>query len=290
MPKLPHEALVHLVRSAPEVIFHLLRHEFGVDLPLHAPRRVTAAEFVDLNFAEHRADAILTVGDPGRPAEAFVVEAQTDIDPRKRRSWPIYVAGPHARLGCPVTLVVIAPDPAVAAWAATPIDLGRGRTIVRPLVIGPAQIPVITDHAEARRFPELAVLSVVAHGREPGAEHIALAALAASRDLDSERDIFYADFVLAHLGKVARKALEQLMPARPYEFQSDFARKYFYGGKAEGIAEGKARMLLRQLRRKGFAVDAAVEARLADCKDDDQLDTWADRVLTATSLDEVFAA
>jgi hypothetical protein len=48
-------------------------------------------------------------------------------------------------------------------------------------------------------------------------------------------------------------------------------------------------LLLRLLRRKGFTVDAAVEARSADCKDD-QLDAWADRVLTATSLDEVFAA
>lgn len=293
MPKLPHEALVHLVRSAPEVIFRLLQRELGVDLPLNVPGRVTAAEFVDLNFAEHRADAILTVGEPGRPAEAFVVEAQTDIDPRKRRSWPIYVAGPHARLGCPVTLVVIATDPTVAAWATTTIDLGRGRTTVRPLVIGPAQIPVITDHEEARRFPELAVLSVAAHGREPGAEHIALAALAASRDLDSERDVLYPDFVLALLGEVARKALEQLMQARDYEYQSEFARKYFHGGKAEGKAEGatetRQKLLLRLLRHKGFAVDAAVETRVTDCKDDDQLDTWADRMLTATSLDEVFA-
>ena len=285
MPKLPHEALVHLVRNAPEVIFRLLQQELGVELPLNVPRRITAAEFVDLNFAEHRADAILTVGDAERPSEAFVVEAQTDIDPRKRRSWPIYVAGPHARFGCPVTLVVIAPDPAVAAWAATPIDLGRGRTIVRPLVIGPRQIPVITDHDEARRSPELAVLSVAAHGREPGAEHIALAALIASHDLDSERDVHYPDFVFALLGEVARKALEQLMQARNYEYQSDFARKYFY----EGKAEGEAKLLLRFLRRKGFVVDAATEARVTGCKDTEQLNTWADRILTATSLDEVFA-
>ena len=196
-----------------------------------------------------------------------------------------------------MTLVVIAPDPAVAAWAATPIDLGRGRTIVRPLVIGPNQIPVITDHDEARRFPELAVLSVAAHGREPGAEHIALAALAASRDLDSDRDVLYPDFVLALLGEVARKALEQLMQARDYEYQSEFARKYFYGGKAEGRSQGKAEgrsqgkteTLLRLLRRKGFTVDPSVEAHVAGCKDDKQLDTWAERVLTATSLDEVFA-
>lgn len=180
----------------------------------------------------------------------------------------------------------MAPDPVVAAWAATPIDLGRGHTIVRPLVLGPAQIPVITDHDEARRFPELAVLSVAAHGREPGAEYIALAALAASRDLDSERSVLYPDFILALLGEVARKALEQLMQASKYEYQSEFARKYFYGGKAEG----KAEVLLRLLRLRGFVVDDEVEARVSACKDDAQLNTWADKVLTAASLDELLAA
>jgi hypothetical protein len=33
-------------------------------------------------------------------------------------------------------------------------------------------------------------------------------------------------------------------------------------------------VLLRLLRRKGFTVDATVEARVVDCKDDEQLDTW----------------
>ncbi|MEZ4379707.1 MAG: hypothetical protein R3A79_00045 [Nannocystaceae bacterium] len=42
---------------------------------------------------------------PGRP-----------IDPRKRFSWPLYVAGPRARLGCPVVLVVLTLDHEVARW------------------------------------------------------------------------------------------------------------------------------------------------------------------------------
>ena len=137
------------------------------------------------------------------------------------------------------------------------------------------------------------MLSVAAHGREPGAEHIALAALAASRDLDSERSLLYPDFVLALLGKVARKALEQIMQARKYEYQSDFARKWFYDGKAEGKAEGeaegKAELLLKLLRHKGFAVDTTVEARVTTCRDPAQLDTWAERLLSATDLAGVFA-
>jgi hypothetical protein len=59
--------------------------------------------------------------------------------------------------------------------------------VLRPLVIGPRDIPVITDVEAARRNPELAVLSVAAHGREPGAEEIAMAAIWASRELDGER-------------------------------------------------------------------------------------------------------
>ena len=57
MPKLPHEALVQLIRSAPEMILELLKRERVPGLPLNLPPRVTAAEFIDLNLAEYRARA-----------------------------------------------------------------------------------------------------------------------------------------------------------------------------------------------------------------------------------------
>ena len=57
---------------------------------------------------------------------------------------------------------------------------------------GSDQIPRITDAEAARRSPELAVLSALAHGGEPEGEAIALAALEATRDLDNTREIFYA--------------------------------------------------------------------------------------------------
>ena len=178
MPKLSHEALVHLVRSAPELVPELLRDAAGLGLPLPTPSRVTAAEFVDLNFAEHRADAVLLLGEPERPSCCLVVEVQSEVDLRKRWTWPIYVAGSRARHRCPALLVVIAPAAAVARWCGEAIDLGHRRCELHPIVLGPDQIPVVTDFAAASRAPELAVLSVAAHGHDPGAEHIALAALA----------------------------------------------------------------------------------------------------------------
>ena len=290
MPKLTHEALVHLVRAAPELVLRLLGSELASELPLHAPPRVTAAEFTDLNFAEHRADAVLVLGDPEHPTLVLVVEVQSEIDARKRWTWPLYVAGLRARWRCPVLLVIIAPNAVVARWCAEPIDLGHARCLLRPVVLGPDQIPVITDPAEALRAPELAVLSVAAHGHEPGAEHIALAALIAARDLDSDRHLLYPDFIFALLGQVARDALEQLMRIPNYEYQSDFARKYYFEGKAEGKVEGEARLLLKLLRLRGFVVPEELERRISGCGDSERLELWAGRLLSAPSLGEVFGA
>ncbi|WAS94727.1 hypothetical protein [Nannocystis punicea] len=295
MPKLSHEALVQLVRHAPALVPDLLWP--GERSP--GPIRITAGEFVDLNFAEHRADVVLGLGGaPGRPDEALVVEVQVERDARKRWTWPVYVAGLRARLGCPVTLVVVSLDPEVARWCAEPIDLGRRRTTVHPWVLGPEAVPVITDPERARELPELAVLSVAAHADEPGAEQIALVALEATRELDDQRGILYPDFVVALLGRVARTALEKLLMANGrWEPLSDMFRKPWLEGIAEGEAKGEARgkaqgkadLLLKLLQLKGFTPSDEQRSRVLDCRDEAQLETWAARVLTATRLDEVFA-
>lgn len=287
MPRYTHEALVQLVRAAPQAIAWLLREALGLDLP-HVQARVTATEVVDLNLAEYRADVVLSFGPAEQPDEALVVEAQGSPDPRKRIRWPLYVAGVRARLGCPVTLVVLTLDEDVAQWCRTPIDLGRQRGWIYPLVLGPQQIPVITDIDQARRMPELAVLSAAAHGHEPGAEHIAHAALLAVQHLDSEHSLVYPDFILARLGEVARAALELLMPPKGYEYQSDFARKWYGDGIAAGEIKGEARTLLKQLRLKGFDVTPELQTRVETCTDLAQLDLWIERILAAQSLADVF--
>jgi hypothetical protein len=291
MPRLSHEALVHLVRTAPEMVVDLIRRVLPIAGALQVQPRLSAGELTDLDLAEYRADAVLTLGDP--VAEVFVVEAQGDIKQLKRRSWAMYAAGLYARWNRPVLVVIITPSRKVARWAREPIDLGYGRFVLYPLVIGPEQIPVITDLDEARRSPELAVLSVAAHGREPGAELIAFAALCAVRDLDNERSFLYPDFIHALLGDVARAALEKLMDIRNYEYRSEFARKYYFQGKdegkAEGLTEGLAKALLALLAQRGLAVDEPARARITACADPAELQRWLTRVLDARSLADVFA-
>ncbi|MCB9706163.1 MAG: hypothetical protein H6711_30205 [Myxococcales bacterium] len=284
MPRLPHEALVQLVRNAPTLVTNLIWPERQIEA---SAVHISQAEVVDLHLAEYRADGLILIGeDPRRPSAALVTEVQTTIDAKKRVSWLIYVVGPHLRYGCPVDLVVIALDPEVATWAGRPIRLGTlaGGLTLTPQVIGPERIPAVTDIEVARRSPELAVLSVAAHADEPGAEHVALAALAATHDLDNDRGTLYPDFVLALLGEVARKALEKLMQSGRYEYQSDFARKYFAAGKVEG----EAKLLIRLLELKGFELSDADRERILGTRECAQLEAWAERVLVAKTLDEVF--
>jgi len=60
-------------------------------------------------------------------------------------------------------------------------------------------------------------------------------------------------------------------------------------GRREGRREGECAVLLRQLRRRfGDAVDTDIEQRIATASIE-QIDTWADRVLSAATLTELLA-
>jgi hypothetical protein len=86
----------------------------------------------------------------------------------------------------------------------------------------------------------------------------------------------------------SREAL-QAMDASKYEYQSEFARRYFGAGKAEGVAQGVAQgrveIVLKQLATRYGQLSAAVAARVQGANTAD-LDAIAQRVLTAQTLDE----
>jgi hypothetical protein len=199
------------------------------------------------------------------------------------------VPASQSRHGCPVALLVVSPDESVARWAAQPIETGHPDFILKPLVVGPSALPIITDLQTAAADPEMAVLSAMAHGHEEAAAAIADATLRAVKGLEDDRARLYADLVWASLGDAARQALEQLMQSGQYEYQSDFARKYYGEGRSEGRWEAGQEMLLDLLMDRGFVLSAEQRQRVADCKDPDQLRRWHRRAAVVASLAEVFA-
>lgn len=290
MPSQLHETLLFLFRNQPALAPGLLRDALHVELPTYTETRIESAELTDIQPAEYRADLVVLLYDD-RPALGIVVEAQLAIDDRKRYAWPVYVAGLRARMRCPVCLFVVTPNEAVARWASKEIDLGGG-SCLRPHVLGPSGVPEIVDDVLSKSDPELAVLSAMAHGRDADinkAAHIAKAALAGTEDLDDHRKQLYFDWVFASLSEPAARSLQAMKPFK-FEYQSDFARKYFAEGLAAGAAAGEAQVraavLLKQLQLKFGALPDPVVDRVRSAGVD-ELDTWAERILSAVALDDV---
>jgi hypothetical protein len=142
-------------------------------------------------------------------------------------------------------------------------------------------IPVITDPAEAARWPDLAVLSAMAHGESEHGAAIAAAVLPAIQGLDDERAMFYGDLVLLSLNPPARRALEAMME------QSGFVKKYVAKGEAKGKAKAHADVVLTILRVRGLAVPETARERILAERDPARLQRWVERVAVVASVDEL---
>jgi hypothetical protein len=75
-----------------------------------------------------------------------------------------------------------------------------------------------------------------------------------------------------------------------YEYQSDLGKKYVQGlaeKRAEGLAEGEARALLTVLQARGIAVLDSVRERILAQKDLEQLKSWLNKSVVASSVNEI---
>ncbi|MFL6290987.1 MAG: hypothetical protein ACJ759_08850 [Thermoanaerobaculia bacterium] len=297
MPSMAHDILVDLFKNRPSLAAEILAEVLDVALPPYTEARLASNDLTEIQPAEYRADLVVSLLDGDVPVKVVIVEVQLAIDPRKRFSWPAYVAVSRAIHGCPADLLVVAPDPVVAGWCAEPIETGVSGFVLRPPVLRSSAVPVVTDLGEAARRPELGVLSAMAHGENEQGATVAAAVLPAVRGLDDDRARLYYDLVYNSLNQAARRALEAMM--KGYEYQSDFAKKYVAQGRAEGRTEGltegltkgraeeAARNLLTVLRVRGLAVSDAVRERILAQKDPERLERWLEKAAVAASVTAV---
>ena len=294
MPSRLHDTVVELFRARPDLVVGLLSGVLGYPVPGHAGVRLASNDLTDYEPTEYLADAVVVLTDAkGDPVLGVVVETQLRPDPRKRWAWPAYLANLQARLQCPVVLVVISPSASrrTAARCAAPLDIGHPGFVLRPLVVSPEQLAPITEVDQAQCDLELSVLSALAHRDHPEFEQIFLTLVTALEKANHERAGLYTDMVLASLPPAAQQRLEELMATRTYEYQSNFARRYYTQGEAKGEArgrtEGEARAVLAILRARGIAVPDDIRTRITTCTDLDQLDTWVHRAATATTIHDL---
>jgi hypothetical protein len=279
MPSLMHEGLLALIRDRPEFAAELLREVLHVAVPDFTKARITEATLNELVPTEYHADLVVLL-EQDKPVFGIVHEAQLEPKERKRFSWPMYGVGLRARLECPVVVVVITVDDATARWAAEPIPLG-GQSVFVPLVIGPGGVPIITDPDLAAREPELAVLSVMAHGRDEESVAVAVARAAAAgiEEFDPDRWMLYSALIESSLSDAARKAFEMLPQGQ--QFRSESQRR--------SINLGTAKAIIGVLEARELAITDEQRERILSCTDGDQLDGWVRKAVSVKTVDELFA-
>ncbi|MBF6173025.1 hypothetical protein [Nocardia blacklockiae] len=276
MPSALHEVLADLFRQRPRLAAELLQLVLDTPLPEFTDARLECGDFPDIDPTEYRADAVVALTSNGAPALGVIVEAQLRPDSGKPWSWPVYLVTLRARLRCPVVLLILCPNDRTATWCRTPITLAPG-CVLTPVVIGPTDVPIITDPVAAEANPEMTVLSAIAHRNHRDRD--AILAVVAHSMVDLPNGEMYIDLVMAVLPAAARDVLETLMSAGTYEYKSEFARRYY--------SRGEAHSLLKILRHR-FTVSEAVADRVVNCTDIDQLEAWTDRALEVETLAEVF--
>jgi hypothetical protein len=240
---------------------------------------------------ERRVDSLFRVHTEGEEGGFLLaVEAQGRPDADKPSSWTYYLAHLYAKYRLPPILLVVCRDKTTAAWAAEPIRIG-GRVhtsmVVFPLVLGPGNLPAITDPEEAAGDLALAVLSALAHAKDPGHPAILDALAAALSGVEREQAYSWAEFTETGLGDArARTLWRELLSTYTLRFPG--SGTIIEEAILKGRGDSRGEDILRVLRVRGVEVSDAVRERVSSCDDLEVLGTWLDRAVTVGSADELF--
>ncbi|MFJ4832287.1 hypothetical protein ACIP79_20650 [Streptomyces sp. NPDC088747] len=290
-----HEAMHRVIRHEPG-LFPRLTRKLGIPA-FGTPITVTElpTDLTENQPVERRVDTLLRI-EEANGTYILAVEAQGKPDKSKHFSWAWYMAFLNDKYKVPPLLLVICQDRKTAEWAARPVKIGPPQwqgLALRPLVIGPDDVPLVETLDEATRDVPMAVLSAILHGRDrsvDGTLKVLAAALRTMEARDPENARIWAEFTNQGLDKTeALKTWRQLLAVETSFFTSSISQEIRAEARAEGEVEGLANYLLHHLDRRGIPVSDADRDLITTCDDPDTLTRWIDQAITATSISEVFA-
>lgn len=307
MPHLKHQAIVQILRDVPQLVVALLGH-IGFVTPSGSYPVIVDSDLSHRRarlLKELRADNVFLF--PGMDETiAVVVEVQTTRPGDSRqRAWPCYVTSARAVHGCRAYMLVIATSQAASNGSAELTEIGQPGFRFRPFVVGGHRsLPPPGGPAYGAEWTMLNILTGRLKLSSHEARIFALASIApTSPGLREE----YASIILKFSSKKIRQALEELMETT---FKSPFIERFREEGRAQGRAQGRTEgrtegraqgraqgraevgepALLAVLRTRGFPIGKQAQALINSCTDADQFVLWITRAVTATTIDEVFAA
>ncbi|KKD02642.1 hypothetical protein [Streptomyces sp. WM6386] len=282
-----HEAMHRIFQEDPGVFARTFRR---LDLPFPDPVAVSLmpTDLTEIQPTERRVDTLLRIDTASGESHLLIVEAQGKKNSRKPSSWAYYVAHLREKYGIPPVLLVTCQDKGTAEWAAGPFTIGPAywpALTLRPLVLGPHNVPVITDPSAAARDIPLATLSAITHAKDPNAPAILKALAVALKTIDEETARIFAELTELGLGKaLAAETWRHLMAVDLSFFRSETSQRL----RAEGRAEGRAEDILLFLEARGIDVSDSARDRITTCTDLNTLRTWVTRAATADAAEDLF--
>ncbi|MFE1914056.1 RpnC/YadD family protein [Streptomyces anandii] len=291
-----HEALHRIFQKDPALLTRALQRVLHVPFPEPTEIAALNVDLTECEPVERRVDTLLRA-ETGEGTYLLVVESQGKMDERKRGSWPYYLSYLYEKYRCEPVLIVITQSSSTAKWASQPIRLGFPgwySLTVRPLVLGPDNVPVIADERQAERDVPLAVLSAMTHGRGPQAPAILESLATALGTIDPDNAAVFVQFVDSCLADAQAKQMwRDLMTAIQYFWRHPLAEQVREEGReqgrVQGRAEAKAEMVLRILEWRGIPVSDDVRERVEACTDPDQLERWAQQAVRASDAQDLFS-
>jgi hypothetical protein len=267
-----HESVLELVRESPAFAAELAGLA-RAEVPRFREARAVDPTLTQVVPLELHADSLIVLA-ADEPVLGIIIESQLQRDDRKLYSWPAYATVARSRHACPCVLIVVTPSASVAAWASETIELGCGT--FRALVLGPAQVPKVTDPKAALDNPDLAMLSLYAHsdGQVDTVMKIVDAVYAvAQRARNETRQALYLGLIEYALLNTNNEALKMKLS------EMKFPPSNYTKAKAEDV--------LRLLELRGIALTEEQRRRIGTCIDVTEVNGWFDRAVFATSIDDV---
>ncbi|MEV4114392.1 hypothetical protein [Nonomuraea sp. NPDC049695] len=305
MPSPRHDALLRLIRDHLDLPIRLLREVGGITLPTGAPLWVGPGDLRDRISREMHADTVVFAGPPQDRWFSTIVEVETEMSEQKLRQTVEAAEMLRLETRKPVYVIFITPDPCAARFnQSVEIHSGCLTIIMRPVIVGPDRIPVLTDPEQMAADLLTAALSVMAHGHLPKVAEAFVKLLDGLPD-DDAASLF--GYTIDMAPPQARQLLEETVTIYIPE-HSPWAQNLYRKGEEAGREEGwekgwkegqkegdargrameKAASVFTVLRFRGIAIPPDRHTQIATCTDLDLLEVWLRRALEATHIDDLF--
>jgi hypothetical protein len=282
-----HEAMHRIFQKDPGIFSRTLGR-LGVPFPEPAEVSLLTPDLTEIKPLERRVDTLLRIDTKDNGSYLLIVEAQGKKDLAKHSSWAYYVSYLYAKYDLPPLLLVVCQDSGTARWAQAPFNVGPPEwdtLTVRPLVLGPNNMPIILDPATAADDIPMAAFAAITHSSNPNADTMLEALATALKTVDEDTIAVFGELTELGLGtSPAAETWRKLMAIPTSYFRSETSQRL----RTEGRVEGRAEDVLFVLRTRRVEADDATRARVRECTDPDLLQTWLGRALTVERAQDIF--